>query len=97
MRKKAVHYKVTPVGPYWRIVEDVYLGVITIQWRGGTLITSGITDKRRIEDARRYPASAAWFRSKKAARAEISDQVKRTREREKDLEDEIRRLRKANK
>jgi len=87
VKKKAVHYKITPVGPYWRIVECVYLGTITVQhghkirtapgWYGGTLRADGVIDKRRIEDVRKYPTHEAWFRSKKAARSEIGDQVKK--------------------
>jgi hypothetical protein len=95
VRKKAVYYKVTWVGPYWRIVECVSLGIITVQhghkirtapgWYGGTLTADGVIDKRRIEDARKYPTHEAWFRSREAARAEIRDQIKWIRELEKDF------------
>ena len=102
--KKAVHYRITWVGPYYRIVECVFTGEITVQhghkvteapgWYGGNLLVGGIINVQRLANAEAYghPMDTARFRSKEDARAEVRDQANRIRKQEKDLEDEIKRL-----
>lgn len=43
-------------------------------WYGGTLMVSGVTNKRRIRNAK-YPGDHALFRSLRAARNEARDRV----------------------